>query len=510
MANTIDMISFVLKTVRFPLLIIVFLLSVFISEKLTAQNKKQDSILVIPVSYSIFQRKTSIPVDIYPADFIAISAGEKIVYYKADNIKLKGRISKIGSSYLIIDSLKVNLSEIIRVYDVRLVNPAFILSAQDYKIYYEKIVMENQKYFKVESIQPESINQMGTEDSILVIATKFPLGPETTYNIPIEPGPKNFITYAQGNKMVYYKSDGIKYKGTIYKVGADYLIIESMKIPVKEIKQVGKVHLKYEALVVSKNDYRNMQLGLYHYKNKADSNDTEKQKGIKYENRKANTFNRRNREYLYPHSLTFNIFEPVANQATITYGYRVNRYIGIDVSPGFYFQTDQQNSTIPHLEYADIHPGFQYQKNRLKGYQLNLGLKIYFNNKPNRYFELLGFGRYWYYNNEKVLVYFHQDDYYRYANQSEQSWVVGLNLIYGWQLTFKNKITTDFFFGLGYFERSGNITEYSGGFHPYDQHPIVYPHTYYNSASFFSFQGGVKIGLRFGKRKTAAKDLSFE
>ena len=309
-----------------------------------------------------------------------------------------------------------------------------------------------------------------------------------------------YVTYAKGDKIVYYKQDKHRQEGSITKIGDTYLIIDSVQVLLKDIKQVSKTAIDSDAMIMT-------QAELDKLKSNNTEKDNQRLRELKKaerdltQKRKERSYVQRSKEFIYPHSLTVNICEPFANQITITYGYRFNKFVGVDVSPGIYFQTDRQGPAIPHLEYADIHPGMEYDKNRLKGYQLNLGLKFYFLSKPNRYIELLGFGRYWFYSNENVLVYFYHDSYSHSAQQSETSWVGGFNILYGWQKTFGKHLTMDFFFGLGAYDRSAEITEYSGGYHPGSIAPITYPYTYRTGAVFFSFQGGIKLGMRFGRAR---------
>jgi hypothetical protein len=136
-----------------------------------------------------------------------------------------------------------------------------------------------------------------------------------------------------------------------------------------------------------------------------------------------------------------------------------------------------------------------------KGYNLNLTTKLYCPTKPNRYLGLKIFGRYFSYEHKTVPVYIlYHDEPNIYDVQSETSKVLGLALICGWQQTLWKHLNFDFYAGVGAFKRWGEVTVYSGGFFPYGK--PLYPFTFNTSAWFPSFQGGVKIGYRFGKRKT--------
>jgi hypothetical protein len=215
--------------------------------------------------------------------------------------------------------------------------------------------------------------------------------------------------------------------------------------------------------------------------------------------------NRRYLEYLKPHCITVGLTDPLANELTLNYSYRISRLFGVEISPGIYFSSNKKNPMMPDPSYIEHCSGLNYHRCNNNGYQVNLTGKFYFPNKPNRYIGIKAFYRYFSYDQKAVGIYIlYHDSAPVYAIQSETSNVMGFSLIYGWQFTAFKLLNFDFYLGLGAFKREGNITEYSGGFHGYEYSqgiPVEYPNSYYVSAWFPSFQGGVKMGIRFGKRK---------
>jgi hypothetical protein len=212
---------------------------------------------------------------------------------------------------------------------------------------------------------------------------------------------------------------------------------------------------------------------------------------------------RRYLEYLEPHSLTLSLSELLANEVTLTYGYRVNRWLGFEIAPGLYFPTSWK--AVPEITYVQYCRGLMYNRSRMNGYQANLYLKFYLPARPNRYIALKGFCRYLYYNDEEVMTWYEPyGDYSCNSVQSEKGWASGFTLLCGWQVTRFKHLTFDFYFGLGAFKRRGEIIEYSGGRYIDNwghQIPMKYPITYSRENWFPSIQASIKIGVRFGSRK---------
>jgi hypothetical protein len=215
---------------------------------------------------------------------------------------------------------------------------------------------------------------------------------------------------------------------------------------------------------------------------------------------------RKSRRYLEvqkPHSITVSLLEPIANELTLTYGYRISHLVGIEFSPGIYFETPQKiGKLVPDITYVDYAGGMNYYRWKNGGYQMNITGKIYFPTKPNRYIALKTFGRYFFYDHKIIPVaVLYRDSPRVMAEQSEKSSVLGGALIYGWQLTLFKCLHFDFYAGLGAYKRWSSITVFSGGLAYPSLAAIEYPFTYTTSAWFPSFQVGVRTGLRFGSRK---------
>ncbi|MEI6122550.1 MAG: hypothetical protein WCQ95_02870 [Bacteroidota bacterium] len=334
------------------------------------------------------------------------------------------------------------------------------------------------------------------KDSVLVIVNRVKSVSSKGKNVDS----LRYLYFVKGNRIKYMTQDSIKHEGRINKIGFSYLEVHAAKVPLSEIIEVSNIPISNNLMILSGHDFDLFvhDIALKDYIN-LKTETKQKVKEIKTQS-KGN----RNLEYLHPHSITINIVAPFANQIVGTYSYRISKAFGFDISPGIYFQTPYKYPFFINIHKHAKRDGLQYDDNRLKGYQLNLGFKYYFKSKPNRYVEFMSFGRYLFYFNERVAA--HSDNYgyeLLYADQSERSSIMGFDFIYGWQKTIKKYLTFDFYAGIGTFYRRGKITEYGGGNHP-NVFPgqSIYPHTYHTSSWFLSIQAGVKFGLRFGKAKT--------
>jgi hypothetical protein len=220
----------------------------------------------------------------------------------------------------------------------------------------------------------------------------------------------------------------------------------------------------------------------------------------------SNILKKRHKEFDCKHSISMGVFDLLANEISLTYGYRINRRIGLDFSPGIYFQTNQPSPVVPFIPYERKIGGFSYSPNDFKGYQLKLTLKCYFPKRPNRYVGFSTFFRDINYSHRMVCVYSYPSNYLidNTREQSEHSYTLGWAILIGWQTTLKNNFTTDFFIGIGEYYRWGYLTTY--GHSGYEnnnslQYFYNYPHNYKPYVFLPSIQVGMKIGCRFGKLK---------
>lgn len=214
---------------------------------------------------------------------------------------------------------------------------------------------------------------------------------------------------------------------------------------------------------------------------------------------------KRHREFDHKHSISVGIFDPLANEINLTYGFRINKFYGIELTPGILFQTDRPSPVIPFISYESKVPGFSYSPNDYKGYQAKFALKCYFPKRPNRYIGFNAFFKDISYSHRIVRIDSYREQYLPdvVREQSEHSQVLGCATILGWQTTLKNNLCMDFFLGIGTYFRWGDLTTFSyDGTIIQSWHYINY-NSQYNQPFVVlpSLQAGMKIGFRFGKSK---------
>lgn len=213
----------------------------------------------------------------------------------------------------------------------------------------------------------------------------------------------------------------------------------------------------------------------------------------------SNILVRRHLEFAKKHSISLSVFDLLANQLSISYGYRFSRKFGIEISPGLYFQTSKSSPVVPFAPYENLKPGFCYQPNHFTGYELRLTMKAYSPKRPNRYFGAECLFRNIAYSQKEVRL-----DVGDVASnltavvglQSEKSNTISILMKLGWQSVAGKLLAMDFYIGLGAAYRGGMITKYHYAFGNGD--PQI-NYAYHLGALLPCVQIGMKMGLRFGK-----------
>ena len=225
--------------------------------------------------------------------------------------------------------------------------------------------------------------------------------------------------------------------------------------------------------------------------------------------KKEKKFPRRMREYDYPHSLTATLTDLLINQISFTYSYRFSKVFSVSITPGYMFSTlEKTGKLVPVISNISKKPGPNYNPWVNSGFHATLTTKLFMPSKPNRYFGLCAFGKWLHYDKEKtgIKIYYH-DSAPLYALQSDRFSMLGGALFYGWQITTRNKLTFDFYLGGGAYNRSGKVTQWNSQYDILNHNSYshtVYPAYYRYSYWYPTLYGGIQMGLRFGKRKTAS------